>query len=289
MEAQKKVHRGRVVRQLPGCDSGSANMSGKLEGNILVTGSNRGIGLELVKQLAETTGEGAHIFASCRAPEGPGAEALRNLSTQSPGKITLIKLDTSDEDSISAAVQTVKEQIGDGGLNLLINNAAITKPETPAPLSATEKKHMMEVYETNVAGPFLIAKMLLPLLQRAAEISPEDKGDKMSCRRSAIINISSIISSIEKCPENFNVAPLYAYRASKAALNMVTRCQSEDFKGHNILVTGVHPGWVKTDMGGQGGALTSTDSVRGILSTLSSLSNKDSGMLLDWEGNKIPW
>lgn len=67
--------------------------------------------------------------------------------------------DMSDEDSISAAVQAVTEQIGAGGLNLLINNAAINTPETPAPLSATEKEDMMKVYETNVVGPFLIAKV----------------------------------------------------------------------------------------------------------------------------------
>ncbi|XP_074487703.1 C-signal-like [Sebastes fasciatus] len=266
-------------------------MSGKLEGNILVTGTNRGIGLELVKQLAEGTRVEAHIYAGCRAPEGTRAEALRDLATQYPGKITLIKLDMSDEDSISAAVQAVTEQIGAGGLNLLINNAAINTPETPAPLSATEKEDMMKVYETNVVGPFLIAKMFLPLLKRAAEMdSPDkDKGDKMSCRRSAIINISTLISSIEKCPETFAIAQMYPYRISKAALNMLTRCQAEDFKGHNILVTAIHPGWVRTEMGGEMAPLTTEDSVLGMLSVMSSLSNKDCGMLLNWQGNAIPW
>jgi len=266
-------------------------MSEKLGGNILVTGSNRGIGLELVKQLAEKTGEEAHIYATCREPEGTRAEALRDLATRHPGRITLIKLDMSDEASISAAVQAVSEQIGADGLNLLINNAALNKPEPPGKLCVTTKNDMMEVYETNVVGPFLLAKMFLPLLQRAAErdSSGKNKGDKMSCRRSAIINVSTVFSSIEKCPETFLVAQVYPYRASKAALNMLTRCQAEDFKIHNILVTAIHPGWVRTDMGGEEAPLTTQDSVRGMLSTMSSLSNKDSGMILDWEGNKIPW
>ncbi|XP_075968697.1 C-signal-like [Anarhichas minor] len=267
-------------------------MSEKLKGNILVTGANRGIGLELVKQLTERrTGEEAHIYACCRAPEGSGAEALRDLTTQYPGKISIIQLDTSDEDSISAAVQAVNKQIGAGGLNLLINNAAINKPGIPAPLSASGKKDMMEVYEINVVGPFLIAKMLLPLLQRAAEMDStvKDEGDKMSCRRSAIINISSLAGSIKICPDNFARAQMYPYRASKAALNMVTRCQSEDFKRHNILVTAIHPGWVRTEMGGQEATLSIQDSVHGMLAMMSSLSNKDCGMLLDWEGNTIPW
>ncbi|XP_023253195.1 uncharacterized protein LOC111647765 [Seriola lalandi dorsalis] len=266
-------------------------MSVTLEGNMLVTGSNRGIGLELVKQLAERTGAEAHIYASCREPEGTRAEALRELSTQHPGKITIIKLDTSDEDSICAAVRAVNEEIGAGGLNLLINNAAINKPARPAPLSATGKKDMMEVYETNVVGPFLLAKMFLPLLQRAAErFSPEDhEGDMMSCRRSAIINISTVISSVKKCPETFSMAPMYPYRTSKTALNMLTRCQAEDFRKHNILVTAIHPGWVCTDMGGEQAPLAAQDSVLGLLSVMSSLSNKDSGMFIDWQGNSIPW
>ncbi|XP_070828844.1 C-signal-like [Chaetodon trifascialis] len=261
-------------------------MSEKLGGNILVTGSNRGIGFELVKQLAEKTGAGAHIYACCREPEGSGAEALRNLATQHSGKITLIKLDVSNEDSISAAVQAVSKQIGAGVLNLLINNAGVNKPPSPATLSVTGKKEMMEVYETNVVGPFLLGKMFLPLLQRAAE---KDKGDQMSCRRSAIINMSSIISSIEKCSDTFWMAPVYPYRTSKAALNMLTQCQALDFKKDNILVTALHPGWVRTDMGGERGKLSTLESVDGMMKVMSSLSNKDSGLLLDWEGKRIPW
>ncbi|XP_041652180.1 short-chain dehydrogenase/reductase family 9C member 7 isoform X3 [Cheilinus undulatus] len=168
----------------------SVNMFETLQGNILVTGANRGIGLELVAQLAQQVGKDAHLFACCREPEGSRAQALRDLSAQHPGKITTICLDLSDEESISAAVQAVSDQIGDGGLNLLINNAAINTPAKPAPLSTTEKQHMMEVYETNVVGPFLLAKKFLPLLQRAAEsYTPEhDTGcsqhaDSLSGRR----------------------------------------------------------------------------------------------------------
>ncbi|XP_033490661.2 C-signal-like [Epinephelus lanceolatus] len=295
-------------------------MSVKLEGNILVTGTNRGIGLVLVRQLAEMTGEQAHIYACCRTPEGPRAEVLEEpfcvVSSRDSGHSSndcialrgkpikkvekkalfraprlLVVLDMSDEDSISAAVQVVSKQIGAAGLNLLINNAAITKPAIPGPLSATGKKDMMEVYETNVVGPFLIAKMFLPLLKRAAEMdSPEkDQGDKMSCKRSAIINISTSMSSIEKCPEIFAIDQRYPYRASKAALNMLTRCQAEDFKSYNILVTAIHPGWVRTEMGGEEAPMTTKESALAMLSVMSSLSNKDTGMLLNWQGVRMPW
>uniref|UniRef100_A0A3Q1G542 C-factor-like n=1 Tax=Acanthochromis polyacanthus TaxID=80966 RepID=A0A3Q1G542_9TELE len=205
-------------------------------GNILVTGANRGIGLELIKQLAVKMGGEAHIYACCREPEGPGAEALREVATKCPGKITIIKLDVADEDSMSTAARTVSEKIAAGGLNLLINNAAINKPASPAPLSATTKKDMMDVYETNVVGPHdanILVSLCVP-------------GNKMSCRRAAIINLSTMVSSIEKCPETFSTAQMYPYRTSKAALNMLTRCQALDFKNHNILVAAIHPGWVLT-------------------------------------------
>lgn len=262
-------------------------MSVKLGGNILVTGTSRGIGLELISQLAEKTGHNAHIYASCRNPEGTGAEDLRDLAQRFPGKITLIKLDTADEDSVSAAFRVVSQQIGAAGLNLLINNAGINKPAAPAYMLATTKQDMMEVYETNVAGPFIITKAFLALLQRAA--TTKEKGEDMSCRRSAIINISTLLASIEKCPETFQMAQMYPYRTSKAALNMLTCCQAEDFKIHNILVTAIHPGWVRTKMGGEQAPLTTQESVAGMLNVMSTLSKKHSGMLLDWEGNTIPW
>uniref|UniRef100_A0A667ZF78 Zgc:158868 n=1 Tax=Myripristis murdjan TaxID=586833 RepID=A0A667ZF78_9TELE len=235
--------------------------------NILVTGSNRGIGLELVKQLLDNTGQEDHIYACCREPEGAGAEVrLRS-------HIGCYTWHTSDEDSVTAAVQVVGERVTASGLNLLINNAAINKPASPALLSATSKADMMEVFETNVAGPFLLAKV----------------GGQMSCRRSAIINMSTLVSSIEKCPQNFHIVQMYPYRTSKAALNMLTRCLAEDFRKHSILVTGVHPGWVITDMGGKEAPMTPQQSVLGMLSMMSSLSDKDSGKLVDWMGNQIPW
>uniref|UniRef100_A0A8C8DQ05 Zgc:158868 n=1 Tax=Oryzias sinensis TaxID=183150 RepID=A0A8C8DQ05_9TELE len=73
----------------------------------------------------------------------------------------------------------------------------------------------------------------------------------MSCRRSAVINVSTLLSSIEKCPETFAMAPMYPYRISKAALNMLTCCQAENFRADDILVAAMHPGWVRTNMGGE--------------------------------------
>uniref|UniRef100_A0A3B3YQ92 Uncharacterized protein n=1 Tax=Poecilia mexicana TaxID=48701 RepID=A0A3B3YQ92_9TELE len=137
-------------------------MSVNLRGNILVTGTNRGIGLELVKQLAEKTGPETQIYASCRDPEGTRAEVVNILIVFTSFANTHICY-TADEDSISAAFQAVSQKLGTTGLNLLINNAAINKPSAPGSLSATRKQDMMEVYETNVAGPFILTKVVFQI------------------------------------------------------------------------------------------------------------------------------
>nr|ACI70089.1 C-factor [Salmo salar] len=111
----------------------------------------------------------------------------------------------------------------------------------------------------------------------------------MSCSRAAIINISTLLSSVKKCPETFSMAPMYPYRASKAALNMLTCCLAEDFQRDGILVMAIHPGWVKTDMGGPHAPVKTEDSAKGILHVMSTLTEKHNGSLLDWEGNGIPW
>lgn len=256
-------------------------MASGLGGSILVTGASRGIGLELVRQLAESACPPQQIFAGCRDPER--AKDLKELSQKHPQLVIIVTLDVSDEASVAAAGEMVSAKLAGAGLNLLVNNAAVNHPE-PGHLAQTEGKHMMEVYQTNVVGPLLIAKALIPHLQKAAA-----QGSGMSCRKAAIINISTLLSSIQKCPETFEMAPMYPYRTSKVALNMLTRCLAEDLRKDGILVTAIHPGWVQTDMGGTRAPLPTRDSVRGMLEVMSTLTEKQSGTLLDWEGNSIPW
>eukprot|EP00066_Takifugu_rubripes_P009587 XP_003976681.1 PREDICTED: uncharacterized oxidoreductase C663.09c-like [Takifugu rubripes] len=262
-------------------------MSLTLGGNIFVSGSNRGIGLELVKQLAEKTPEDTCIYAGCRTPDGSNAQALRDLAAKHAGKICIVKLEMSDEESIACAVRTVSEKVGAAGLNLLINNAAIAKPAIPGKLCDTSRQDMMEVYETNVAGPFLLTKMFIPLLQKAAASS--NQGDEMSCRRSAVINVSTLGASLGMMPESFHIAQLFAYRSSKAAMNMLSCCFAMELKSQKILVMALHPGWVQTDMGGDQAPTSTHDSVQGMLNVMSSLGSKDTASFLDWNGDTLPW
>ncbi|KAL7978884.1 hypothetical protein Chor_013373 [Crotalus horridus] len=144
--------------------------------SVLVTGSNRGIGLELVKQLVEKSNPPEWIFATCRDPEGPRAKSLKNLAAQHQHRIEIIQLDTSDPSSIQAAAATITERLHGAGLNLLFNNAGIVKPST---VESETPENMSEVF--------------LPLLKKASQESVL-KG--MSCSKAAIVNISSDCGSI---------------------------------------------------------------------------------------------
>ncbi|KAG7468652.1 hypothetical protein MATL_G00145370 [Megalops atlanticus] len=250
----------------------------------LVTGANRGIGLELVRQLAEAPRPPSLIFAGCRDPAGPRAKDLKDLAEKHSNLVTIIRLDTSDPESIRQAAGEAGSRLAGRGLDLLINNAGVN---TPGQLRDTGMKDMVDVFVTNTVGPLLVTKDFLPYLQRAA--SQPGSGVGVAGTTPLVINVSTLLSSMEKCPETFSMAPMYSYRASKAALNMLTRCLAEEFKKDGIVVTAIHPGWVKTDMGGPKAPVAVVDSAKGMLRVISTLTDKHSGMLLDWEGSSIPW
>ncbi|XP_054856518.1 C-factor-like isoform X2 [Eublepharis macularius] len=206
---------------------------------------------------------------------------LRNLVSKHPN-LVIVKLDATSPTSIKDAAVCVENHLKGSGLNLLINNAGVFKDVA---LDAVDVEDMISGYKINVIGPLLVSQAFLPLLRRAAQGSSQ-KG--LSCNRAAIINISSTLGSIELVPPSY-MNPAVPYRCSKAALNMLTQCQSVEFKDFGILCTIVHPGWVKTEMGGQEADLTVDESVRGILDVLSKLSDEHNGAFISWKGNKMPW
>jgi len=190
----------------------------------LITGANRGLGLEVVRQLSQ---QGFHVFAAARRREA-GEKAVVVLR-ESGAKVSVVELDVAQETSIRAAAQTVARQIAH--LDVLVNNAAILDEESRS-VFATEAATMREVLATNTIGPLLVAQALLPLLKK--------------CPAGRIINVSSTAGSLN---EMGTYAP--AYSISKAALNAVTRQLASALKGQGIAVNSVCPGWVRTDMGGR--------------------------------------
>ncbi|XP_062997260.1 C-signal-like [Elgaria multicarinata webbii] len=251
--------------------------------SVVVTGSNRGIGLELIKQLAEKSNRPEWIFATCRNPEGPHTQELKNLAAKYQ-RIEIIPLDTSEPSSIRAAATRVNEKLKGAGLNLLINSAAIGKLNS---LESETLEDMCEVYKTNVVGPLVLSQAFLPLLRKAAQGKNQEG---MSCSKAAIVNVSSEAGSITNM-YLWELGQIINYRCSKAALNMLTRCQSLGFAEDKILCIALHPGWVQTDLGHTMGQppLTVERCVQETLNTLAQLSEKDNGTFVNWEGKALSW
>lgn len=249
---------------------------------ILITGCNRGIGLEIVRQLLAMPNAPEQIFATCRTPESPQSQALNELAAKH-SNLKVIQLEATDPESILKAAKEVEAQLKGAGLNVLINNAGIL---TPCSLENVDAEDMMRLYSTNVVGPLLVTKAFLHLLKKATKGSNEAG---MSCSKAAVINMSAGLASIAVCHETYDFIPVVSYRCSKTALNMLTKCQALGYKSDGILCTAIHPGWVQTDLGGPDAPLTTKESVHGILNVLCSLTEKDNGCLLDWEGKSIPW
>ncbi|XP_042336630.1 C-factor-like [Sceloporus undulatus] len=252
--------------------------------SVLLTGGDRGIGLGLVEAFLGLPHPPQLLFATCRHPDGPGAQALKEMSRRGSKGCTLVvlQLDVTDPESIKAAAQKVGEQVGGSGLNLLINNAAIACDTT---LETEDAQNMAAVYATNTIGPLLMCQAFMPLLRKGAWTSNQCK---MSCKKAAIINISSSYGSLSLV-DSWGWKQDVGYRCSKAALNMLTRCLALRYSICGILSVSLHPGGVKTDLGVEQEEVSLASSARGMVEVLSRLSAHDNGTFLDWKGQVIPW
>uniref|UniRef100_A0A8C0IZZ1 C-factor-like n=1 Tax=Chelonoidis abingdonii TaxID=106734 RepID=A0A8C0IZZ1_CHEAB len=249
--------------------------------SVLVTGSNRGIGLGLVKRFLELPNPPEWIFATTRELAG----CQSKLALKHPNLVVL-ELDVTDPNSIKAAAKRVEAHLQGHGLNLLINNAGMLRVTT---MENENVETMAIVYLTNTVGPLLMSQEFLPLLKKAAQQSTQTG---LSCSKAAILNMSSIAASIEVVPL-WELRKTPSYRCSKAALNMITRCLSLEYKDCGILCTSIHPGWVKTRMGTEAvGPLTHQPGLPltlSILKIISTLSEKENGSFMGWDGKIYPW
>lgn len=231
---------------------------------VLITGANRGIGLEFVRQYLES---GHRVLATCRKPRN--AAALNKLLARHKGLLAIHKMDVSDEVSIEAAARAAGEEIT--GLDILINNAGIGIWKS---FEEQEMEELVEVFRANSAGPLLVAKSFLPLMCKG--------------QRPLLANITSGYGSI-KLRDEFGTAGSYSYNASKAALNMIGKMLAIEFKDQGIIVILQSPGWVKTDMGGQGADLTVEQSVSSMIEIFDRATMNDSGKFYDRTGAETPW
>ncbi|XP_074855668.1 uncharacterized protein LOC142015766 [Carettochelys insculpta] len=175
--------------------------------SVLVTGANRGIGLELVKQLLGSSNPPEWGFATCRDPAGDRMQELHKLEGKHPN-LVIIALDVRDPASIKVAAARVEAHLKGSGLNLLINNAGILKLST---LESETPEDMALVYATNVTGPLLVSQAFLPLLKQAAQGSPQTG---LRCSKVAVVNLSSMAGSIQNL-YLWHLGQVISYRCSK--------------------------------------------------------------------------
>ena len=234
--------------------------------SILITGANRGIGFELTRQYAGQAD--SHIFAACRAPER--ADALNGLSRQHPGQVTVIQMDVNDDASINAAVAAVERQ--SDGLDILINNAGIASQGDHASrtLGQLTAADVSAVLNTNAVAPVIVTQACRHLLKNG--------------KNPRVVMISSGLGLLRRAGGSS-----YAYRMSKAALNMVACALARDSAMSGITTVSVNPGWVKTDMGGPDAALKPEESAGGMRALIQRLSSADNGKLFQYDGTELPW
>lgn len=230
------------------------------QGTVLVTGSSRGIGLGLVKELAS---RGWHVFAGARDP-GSAHDLRHAAAEEGRGTIDILELDVRSDDSVRAAVEAASARRR--SLDVLVNNAGVFPEEGDEPLEKLPLECFEEAFAVNVVGVARVTRAFLPMLSRAV--------------RPRVVNISSLAGSIGGKEDSRH----YCYSASKAALNMLTRAMAAELRPRGITVVTVTPGWVKTDMGGPQAPLTVGESSGSLAAMIDRLGEGDAGRFLDREG-----
>lgn len=232
----------------------------------LVTGANRGLGLELVRQYAA---EGWEVLACCREPAA--ATELRALA-DGAGQVEPLALDVTD----LAATDALAARLAGRPIDVLVANAGVysvtpgRRDDAGQSLGDMDYEAWERVLRVNTLAPFKLAEAF-------ADHVAESEQKKIAI-------VTSGMGSIGRAPGGF-----YAYRTSKAAVNMVGASLARDLASRGILVVLLSPGWVRTRMGGPSASLTPEESVRGMRARIAELDADRSGRFLSWDGSELPW
>jgi NAD(P)-dependent dehydrogenase (short-subunit alcohol dehydrogenase family) len=231
---------------------------------IFITGADAGLGLALVKRFLQG---GYQVFAGVYQ----SAVDLDALSKEYGGSLALIPLDVADMDSVCGAARQVAERTGQ--LDIVINNAGIHRKDSPMELERLDftNGQFQQTMEVNAFGPLRVTQQFLPLLESGG--------------RKLIINISSEAGSITDCWREMQ----FPYCMSKAALNMQSKILQNYLKPRGYKVLAVHPGWMRTNMGGPEAALAPDESAEGIFQLAAREWKAEDPIYMDYLGNLLPW
>ncbi len=227
--------------------------------NYLITGANRGLGLEFVRQLLA---RGDTVTACCREPAK--AEALHALADQAGDHLKVVALDVTDAEAIAA----LPGELDGANFDVLINNAGVAAAEEN--FGGFEAAKMESVLRINSVAPMLVTQAVAPKLA---------KDSKVVC-------ITSGLGSIAQAQDlTFGLS----YGMSKAALNMGVKKLSSEMKKRGVTIIAMHPGWVQTDMGGKAAPLKPERSIAGMLKVIDGLTEADNAKFLTYSGGTLPW
>ncbi|SCY68427.1 SDR family oxidoreductase [Microvirga guangxiensis] len=222
----------------------------------LITGIGRGIGQELARALLM---RGERVIGTLRDP----AQVPASLSAfAESGQLKLLTLDVQDGASIAEAARQLDEPV-----DVLVNNAGIIGQRNASSLD-TDAESFLETLRVNTLGPLRVIQAFLPHLRRS--------------KAAKIMTISSRMGSMSHAKSD-----RIAYRASKAAVNKVMQGLATDLQPEGIAVFAVHPGWVRTDMGGSGADIAVEESAAGLIRLIDGLSLKETGGFFDWTGDRL--
>ncbi|WP_288130445.1 SDR family oxidoreductase [Microbulbifer sp.] len=231
-----------------------------MPGTILITGCNRGIGLELTRQFSA---DGWQVIATCRNPSA--AWELSELADQWDN-IEIHALDVTDYEQMAA----LKEELGDRPLDILLSGAGYYGPKGVT-LGSVDLEAWRQVLEVNTIAPYKLVETFL---------------DNVAAGETRVIGVlSSKVGSIDDNSSGGG----YIYRSSKTAVNQVVKSLSVDLAEQGIAVLALHPGWVKTDMGGPNALISAEESVAGLKKRLLEAGPKHSGHFYNYDGSEIPW
>ncbi|HUJ54183.1 MAG TPA: SDR family oxidoreductase [Steroidobacteraceae bacterium] len=228
---------------------------------ILITGANRGLGLEFTRQYLA---EGYTVIAACRTPHT--AQALQQLERDSRGAVTLLEVDVAD----GASVKRAASRLPGATIDVLVNCAGLIGAHGQT-IGSLDYDDWMRVLGVNLMGP---ARMCEAFLEQVAR-----------SQRRLIVTITSGMGSLADNTSGGSIP----YRTSKAAVNMLMRSAALDLKPRGITCVVLNPGWVKTDMGGPNAKLAPEESVGAMRRLIAKLGPKDSGRFYNYDGREYPW
>ena len=228
--------------------------------NVLITGANRGLGLGFVRSFLAK-----NVNVICTTRNISGSKDLLECKKKHPNNIQILELDLLKEN----LEKPLSDLLSDKPIDILINNAGVGSSNQN--FDVVSSKPWLEVLKVNLIAPLMITQSIIE-----------------NVKKSSAKKIYFLSSQLGSIAENTS-GGMYIYRSSKTGLNQVVKSLSVDLKVHGVTVISLHPGWVKTDMGGPNAPVSIKESIEGMMRVIKTTDIRDTGRFLNYDGRELPW